>query len=140
MFTRRRSYRKKKISISRDSNVFTYVKSFLCNMLCISYSNDLLEIWSIKIWVPFFIMPSVSAKTEIIWSCIFVTSISRFLSAGTVTSIMIYAFCSKFFYCIAWPFYYRLSIFTESEALSNCYFCALYNKLWFYVHSISLLI
>ena len=51
--------------IIRDSTVFKYIESTFCNVLtvplstifCISCINCLPGIWSIKIWVPFLIMP-----------------------------------------------------------------------------------
>ena len=74
---------------------------------CISCSNGLPGIWSINFWVPFFIMSRAPITTGIVLVLsfhIFVTSIWRslylesfwnslreiFLSAQTVTSIMIY--------------------------------------------------
>ena len=76
--------------IIRDSRVFTYIYStfpnmwavFVSTIFCVLCSDDLPEIWMIKFWVPFFIMPSASIATGIVLVLsfhIFIISISRSL-------------------------------------------------------------
>ena len=86
----------------------------MSTIFCIPCSDGLPKICSITFWVSFFIMPRAPITTGIVLILnfyIFVTSISRslylesfwnslreiFLSAGTVTSIMIHVFSSKLF-------------------------------------------
>ena len=107
--------------IIRDSSVFTHIESTFRDMwevlvsttFCISCSDGLPRIWSIKFWVPFFIMPRAPTTTGIVLVLsfhIFVTLILRslylesswnslreiFLSAETVTAIIIHVFSSNF--------------------------------------------
>ena len=76
--------------IIRDSSVFTYIESTFRNMWAvlvstifwIPCSDDLSGIWSVKFWVPFFIMPRAPIATGIVLVLcfhIFATSISRSL-------------------------------------------------------------
>ena len=76
--------------IIRDSSVFTYIESTFRNMwavlasttFCISCSDGLPGIWSIKFLVPFFIMPRAPITSAIVLVLsfqIFDTSISKSL-------------------------------------------------------------
>ena len=99
----------------RNNSVFGLFSRSTCEYyFCVSCSDGLPGIWSIKFWVPFFTMPRDPITPGIVLVLnfhIFVTSIPRsfylesiwnslrekFSSAGTIASIMMHIFSLKFF-------------------------------------------
>ena len=125
----------------RGSSVFTYIESSYRNMwgalastiFCIFCSDGLPEIWLIKFWMLFLIMPRAPITTGIILVLsfhVFVTSISRCLYLESFRNSLWEIFycrnCNiyhdacilfKIFYCNVWLVCFYVSICIDSEVL-----------------------
>ena len=125
----------------RGSSVFTYIESSYRNMwgalastiFCIFCSDGLPEIWLIKFWMLFLIMPRAPITTGIILVLsfhVFVTSISRCLYLESFRNSLWEIFycrnCNiyhdacilfKNFYCNVWLVCFCVSICIDSEVL-----------------------
>ena len=126
--------------IIRDSSVFTYDESIFHNMwtvlvkiiFCISCSQGLPGIWSIKLCMPFLIMPRAPVTTGIALILsfhIFVTSICKIFLFRKLLELfernivscwncnIYHDACILFeiFYCNVWLVWSYLSICTDSE-------------------------